>query len=259
MATTNHEYKLNLTRGGADGSSSIHKFGYNPAVGTSFVPVSVGGIYATPQVSGATTLRIKAGGNALDDASGSGARKIRLQGLNQDGALITEDIATNGISASAATNQSFIRLFRAFVLESGTYANASAGSHAADITVEASGGTQDWAVLSVNSFPMSQSEIAAYSVPKGFQAFVWSLDIEVDSNKSADVIFFKRESILDAAAPYQAMRVQERFDAVTADIHQSFMLPYKFDELTDFGFMAKTSSGTAAVSVEFLIELRRKD
>lgn len=258
MATTNHEYKLNLTRGGADGSTVIHKFGYNAAVGTSFEPVCTDGIYRTPQPSGATTLRVKAGGNALDDVAGSGARKICLEGLNQDGALITEDIATNGTSASAATNQSFLRLFRCYVCDSGTYANSSAGSHAADIVIEDSGGTQDWATISVNSFPMSQSEIAAYSVPRGHQAFVWSIDVSVDSNKAVDVVFFTRGSILDAASPYEAMRVQERFDAVTSDLHQSFMLPFKFDELTDFGFMAKGAT-TASVSVEFLIELRRID
>ena len=46
-----------------------NKFGDNTAVGTSYVPITGNGIYRTPQVSGATTLRVKAGGDANDTAA----------------------------------------------------------------------------------------------------------------------------------------------------------------------------------------------
>lgn len=33
-----------------DNADIVHKFGRNSAVGTSFVPVCIGGVYQTPQV-----------------------------------------------------------------------------------------------------------------------------------------------------------------------------------------------------------------
>ena len=44
----------------------LDKFSRNSTVGTSFEPLCEGGVYQTPQVSGATPLRIAAGGNAAD-------------------------------------------------------------------------------------------------------------------------------------------------------------------------------------------------
>ena len=64
---------LDISRSLASGISVVKKFGRNPAVGTSFVPVTQGSVYQTPQSGSATTLRIKAGGSANDTAAGSGA------------------------------------------------------------------------------------------------------------------------------------------------------------------------------------------
>jgi len=58
----------------------IQKFGANPAVGTTFVPVSDGGIYMTPQAAGAKALRIRAGGNANDTADGGSGSCVFSQG-----------------------------------------------------------------------------------------------------------------------------------------------------------------------------------
>ena len=230
----------------------VHKFGRNPSVGTGFVPVSFGGVYQTPQVGSATQLRIKAGGDAADAAAGAGAREVTLIGLDASGNEITEAIATNGISASSATTNSFIRLYRAYVSASGTYATAAAGSHTASIVIENSAGGTDWATIDATSFPLSQSEIGAYTIPTGKKGYVFSAYSFTDSGKTTDVLFFQRPNILQTAAPYDAMRVVFELSVTGSEGN---ILPRgpigPFTGPCDIGFMAKVSSTTSEVSVDF--------
>lgn len=244
-------YWAEVVKGNVPGSTVVHKFGTNPAIGTSFVPISIGGIYRTPQVAGATTLRIKAG-DANDAAGGSGARLIELQGLDETGALVTEQVPTAGAAAGAPSTTTFIRLFRAFIAESGTYATQSAGSHAADIVIENGAGTEDWLTIAVAGFPRAQSQVGVYSVPLGKTAYLNSFFFSIDSSKLADVVLFKREGILETVAPYSAMRMQQEFNGLIRPFDFVPKIPAgPFPELTDVGFMAKVSLTTGAISVDF--------
>lgn len=236
----------------------VQKFGANASVGTTYEPLCRGGVYRTPQVAGATPLRIKAGGNANDSSGGSGARKVTIQGLNELGEAVTDVIATNGISASAATANSFLRVFRCFVSESGTYANSSSGSHSGDITIENSAGSEDWAVIGFDGFAFSQTEIAAYSIPKGKEAYISNILVSTDSTKTVDLLLFKREDILQTSAPYSAMRMQERINQKQGGVFSiSPETPFgPYPEFTDIGFMAKVLSGTASVEASFEIIMR---
>ena len=246
---------MHLVAGDFAGHSVVHKFGENDNVGTSMVPVAHGGLYPTPQVSGATTLRIKAG-NAADTAGGAGARELTLEGVDETGAFATETLATNGTSAGTAGSITFLRLYRAWVSASGTYATSSSGSHVGDITIENGSGGTDWSIISVNGFAESQTNTAAYTVPLGMTAYIPSFSVTTDASKSTDILLFKRENILETAAPYTAMRTLFHTTGVsgTQALHpETPMGP--FPALTDIGFMAELSTGTGAVSVDFEIIL----
>lgn len=228
----------------------VQKFGRNEDIGTSFEPIAIGGIYRTPQVASATKLRVKAG-NAADTAAGNGARKIFIQGLDETGALVSEELTTAGESASANSTNDYLRLFRAYVSESGTYATQSAGSHAAAIVIEDSAGSNDWLTIDVTDYPKGQSEVGVYSIPLGSEAYLVAANIFVDTNKAVDVILFQRQSILQTAAPYEAMREVEYYAGVSGSFDVSPGLPIgPFPELTDIGFMAKASQSSVA-SVDF--------
>jgi len=246
-----NEFYAEVAKGNVPGHSLIHKFGRNAAAGTTFVPMSLGGVYRTPQPAAATALRIKAG-NANDTAAGSGAREITIQGLDETGALVTAVLATAGASASANTSETFIRFFRAWVSASGTYASVAAGSHAADIVIENAAGSEDWGTIDVTSFPKAQTEIGAYSVPAGKTAYLLAATIHSDSTKITTIIFFQRTSILDAAAPYDGMRMV--FD-VTVKEGMSEERPVSpsgpFAGPCDLGFLGKVGVGTAEVVVDF--------
>ena len=246
---------LLIARGLIDGVSIVHKFGRNDAVGTSFVPVAMGAAFQTPPAASATTLRIKAGGDANDTAAGSGARSVLLQGLDETGAEVTETLATAGTSASAVTTTTFMRLYRAYVTGSGTYATAGTQSHADDIVIENGAGGTDWLTIDATDMARGQSEVALYTIPLGKTGYVKSIHISVASNKTADVLMFKRESILDSVAPYQARRLQIQFGAVAGEASLKPFTPMgPFHELTDIGFMAKAAL-SAEVDVDFEIIL----
>ena len=248
------EYWLGIPTGEISGTSVVHKFGRNDAVGTSYVPVAMGAAYQTLQPAAATTLRIKAG-DANDTAAGSGAQEITIQGLDETGTEVVETLATAGTSASAVTSATFIRLYRAYVSASGTYAGSGTQSHADDIVIENGAGGTDWLTIDATSMSMGQSEVALYSVPLGKTAYISSLHISVASNKTADVLLFKREGILDAAPPYQARRLQITFGAVSGEAALKPVTPLgPFPALSDIGFMAKAAQA-AEVDVDFEIIL----
>ncbi len=250
------ERGLRTVEGLTPGVSIVLKFGHNHAVGTSHVPVAAGGVWQTPQVSGATALRIKAG-DIADTAAGTGAQEVTLYGIDTTGVEISEAIATAGTSASTATTLEFLRLTRAIVTKSGTYATATANSHAAAIVIENAAGTADWATIALeNGIANGQSQIGVYTVPLGKTAYIAQFQIDTDTTKTADVLAMVREGILDTAAPYQARRVLAEFIGVSGSIMDEFPYPYgPIPELSDIGFMAKVISGTAAVSVDFTIIL----
>jgi hypothetical protein len=236
-------------------NSLVHKFGQNDAVSTTFVPVARGGVYQTPQVGSATALRVKAGGNENDTAAGSGAREVTLIGLDASGNEQTVAVATNGASASTATTETWIRLYRAYVSKSGTYATASAGSHSADIVIEDSAGSADWATIHSTDFARSQTEIAVYSVADGKTAYVLSAFVFADTSKTTELIFFQRTGILQTAAPYDAMRIlyEEKFAGGEATLNPRS--PMTIAGPADIGFMAKINTGTATVECDFEILL----
>lgn len=250
------DFYTEVQKGNVPGHSIVHKFGHNPLVGTTFVPLTSIGIWQTPQVGAATTLRIKAGGDANDTAAGTGAREITLEGLDETGVFIVETLATAGASASSTTTTTFIRLFRMFVSESGTYATTTTGSHSATITVENGAGGTDWGAITVNGFPNSQTKIGAFSVPLGQTAFLLSVLINIESTKVVDILFFARGGILKTSAPFDAMRV---FGEVRGITDVRVLIPRSpflvVPALSDIGFMAKVASGTADVDVDFEILL----
>ena len=237
-----------VAAGAVDGHTLVHKFGKNKAVGATYTPLAIGGVYQTPQIAGATTLRIKAGGNANDTAAGTGAREVTLQYISTAGEITKETLATAGAGASSSTAGSALRIVRAFVSESGAYASAIAGSHVGDIVIEDSAGTNDWLTIDSSGFPRSQSQIGVYTVPLGFTAYVYSVTLTTDSNKAVDFLFFKRGGILNTAAPYEAMRTVIEEVGIQGHFDVEFIGGQKFTELTDIGFMVKASTAAVATA-----------
>jgi hypothetical protein len=240
---------LDVARGLAPGCKGFFRFGRNTAIGLPYTPVTRSGFYRTPQANAATALRVKAGGNANDTANGTGARSITLVGLDASGNVISETIATAGTSASAATTQTFIRLTEAFVASSGTYASQSAGSQAGTITIENAANTEDWAVIADGTLGKGQTEVAVHTTPRNKEAVVMNITVSSDVDKKANIVMFKRENILQTAAPYSPLKLVLEFPQSAGLTDIKFDPPLHFPPLTDFGFLASVSSSTVDVAV----------
>jgi len=249
------DFLLDVAMGFRRGYSVLHKFGRNKAVGTTFVPVCLGGIYRTPQATGATTLRIKAGGDVADTADGAGAREVTLIGLDENFAEQTVTLATAGVAASASTTVTFTRLFRAYVSASGVYASQILGSHVGEIVIENTAGTEDWITIDVADFPKGQTECGVYSVPPGFTAYVLRSSVFIDSSKLTQTLLFRREGIQETAAPYQAMRILANLQQRDNHHETTHVAPIPIRAPADIGFLARVASGTSEINVDFEVLL----
>lgn len=244
-------FLIEVAKGHVPGHSLVHKFGKG-TVGTTLVPITNSLVYQTPTAAVALEF---VSSDTNDTAAGTGAREITVQGLNSEWELITQVIATNGTTAVPIPT-SLTRLFRWFVSASGTYATATANSHAGTLTVRVASAGATWSTIGILPRPIGQSQISCYTVPDGFRAFVFLQEIRVDSTKSADVIFLARDNADDVTAPFPAMRMVANFIGIsgiaTADPNaprNGFVAP------ADLMFMGKIASGTADIVVDFEILL----
>jgi len=252
------DWGVQVARGNILNATVTHLFGL-ANVGTSFVPIADALAYRTPQAGSATALRIAAGGNAADTAAGAGARSVRLTGLNASGDVVSETLATAGASASAATTATFIRLFHAEVMTSGTYGTQSAGSHVGNINIENAAGGTTWATIPVNGFPTSNTSIGSYTIPRSYTGFVEGISIAVEGAKLVDVLMLSRSSVLETAAPYKPVKRVAEWIGIANTLVDTFTMPLAFEELTDVGLLGKVSNGTGNITIQMDILLLKNE
>jgi hypothetical protein len=190
-----------ISRGRFSDMITTMKFGTNEAVpnGAWAIIANLGGAtYPFPQAP--TTVRVKAGGDVNDVATtGSGARTIRVIGLDSNGDVAQEDIALAGASASDSTTTSFWRVYRAYVLTTGTYGGSNTGA----IIVENTAGTAD--LLKMEALG-SQTRLGIFSIPTGWTGYLLGFETHVEANKPADVRIRMRSDFKTVAGDMTPIR-----------------------------------------------------
>ena len=139
--------------------SLIHKFGRNADIDTNSDPEDVwdaGGAYPWPTAAAAMTI---VSASSDDDSDGTGARTVRLFGLDADFAEIQEDVTLNGEDAVTLAN-SYYRIHRGFALTAG-----SGGVNAGALTIAQAGTT----VAQIGA-GNGQTLMAIYTIPSGYSA-----------------------------------------------------------------------------------------
>ena len=229
--------------------SVVQKFGLNPDVGAGTTEdIWYGGGIYTGFLQSSAAVRIRAGGNVNDDTAGTGARSIRIEGLDENWNSATEDLVTAGASASSATTTTFIRVFRAYVMNSGTYNSNNAG----DIVIETTAGTVVAAIEAADG----QTQICVYSVPAGKKAFIRRLGVSVESSKPTTVKFFQHQNADDVSAPFTGTRLVFAFAGlagVASENFEAYIGP--FPAKTDIWARATGPTGGAAISATMDIVL----
>lgn len=209
MGRDSKDFLIEVQKGNVPAHAMVHKFGRNAAVPNgSWEFVNLLGFTGWP-LSAATTVRIKAGGNAGDTAAGAGAREVTVQGIDDSFNEVSEAIATAGASASGATTALFWRVHRAWISACGTYGDANTAA----VTIENSGGGTDLIQIAAGK---GQTQFAGWTVPVSRTAYLLGMCVHVDTNKSALIRVYTRANIDDAVAPMDSKRLRVFF-AVKAD------------------------------------------
>jgi len=242
------DFYTEVAKGNVAGHSLLHKFG-SSLLTTDQRVVSQTGTYETPL--SVTELEIVSS-DAGDTAAGLGAQEVFLMGLDASFKEITTTVVMNGLTPVIIDTE-FIRLYRWYVSRSGTYASSTASSHIGSLTIQESGGGTVWDIMPSTPLPYGQSSIGAYTIPIGKTGYLLSKQIFVDSTKSADIFFFKRENANDVVAPYTGIRrLLENEIGVAGTLTMNFRSPKgPFVGPCDVGFFGSVEVNTAFTSVEF--------
>lgn len=196
--TCTHEFSY------GDDCYVVKKFGESSSITTVLTPVTNGNVYQTP--STLTTLDIVST-SAADTYGGAGAWAVEVQGLSTNWTEVSETVNLSGLTPVQLQNQ-FYRIYRMKVVQSGTYANQTIGSHTGNIDLRGVVGNELWATITINGIALGQSEIGVFTVPAGYHAHLGHMFLHNDGNKVANVYMFVRENANKTTAPYDTMRVQ---------------------------------------------------
>ena len=245
------QFLAEVAKGNIPGHSIVHKFGH-ANVGTTFVPLCNSTVYQTPTT--AIALEIVSS-DADDTSAGVGAQTVFIEGLALDGSIVTQTVALNGLTAVAIPTPLW-RLYRWYVATSGVYATTGTGSHQGTLTIRVASAGATWSTISAAGYPHGQSEIGWYTVPSGFRAYIFAVQIKVDSIKSVDIMFLHRLDADDVTTPFLPMRLINEFIGVSGSGTLNTAAPVgSFAEFTDIGFLGKVTSSTGDISVDFEILL----
>lgn len=246
------DYYTQVALGLVSGAEILSTFG-DATVGTSYVPITSSLVYQTPTT--ATALEIVSS-SASDGVAGSGALTVTVIGLDANWAEVTQTITMNGTTAVAIPT-SLLRMYRAYVATSGTYASMAAGSHVGTITIRVSGAGATWGTIESSPWPSGQTTIACYTVPLGKTAYLIWKSTNAESSKIVDVRFFQRPLANDVTTAYTGiMRQIEREANAVGDAQHLPRAPIgPFVGPCDLGFIAKVSTGSAVISAEFQLLL----
>ena len=122
-----------------------------------------------------------------------------VQGLDANWRIAEDTLNTNGISVGTAGTQTFIRVFRAFVVDVGTYG----GNNTGDITIETTSGT----TVAVIGAGVGQTQLSQYTVPELYTANLSRIVLEVEASNTAEIRFFQRQDADITSAPFRGSRI----------------------------------------------------
>ena len=149
------------------GLGGNRKFGSNGDIDTGSTPESIwtgGGLY--PFATAASNAQVSSD-DAQDTSAGTGARTVRLIGLDEDWVQTTETVEMNGLGV-VESGTSWIRLDRVVVLTAG-----SNGTNIGTITVT-QGGADTFALVSPGA---GQTELALLSIPYATKGAIMSWEV----------------------------------------------------------------------------------
>lgn len=231
-------FLLSVTRGEFENYSVVRKFGRNPDLdaGVAEDLWAQGGDYTFP-----TAAQIVDIVSTTDDDSlgGSGAHTVAIEGLDANYAVIRDTVDLEGLTQVSTTN-AYLRIFRMRVTAGGSAAGA-AGNITADQTT--SGTVVGYIAAGVN-----QTQLAVYTVPVGFTAYILGLQFNATkgTTSAVDIDMRVREfgSVFHTRGTYGA-------NTRSGEAVLSFPCPVALPARTDIVFRGTATGNNTQVALEF--------
>ena len=175
-------FELQVARNQIQGHKTLFKFGNNADInGTLETVWSTGGMYAYP----AAAIQMKvSSGSADDDASGTGARTVLVSGLDANYNEISEVVELDGQTAVLTTN-SFLRVFRAYVVTAGSGGTAAGNIYVGTGVVTAGVPATIYAEITLGA---NQTQMAVWTVPAGYTLYVYGGTFTASSNNTTHTV-----------------------------------------------------------------------
>lgn len=218
---------------------SVYKFGFNTGINTVEETVwDAGGIYSYASTASAANI---VSTSASDAMAGTGAQKVRIEGLDAEWKFQSVEVDLNGLGV-VSTSEVWRRIFRAYVTQAGAL-EVNAG----DIIIDTDGVTR--AQISIDQ---GQTLMAVYTVPAGLTGYVvnWSVGSGASlTNKYLDARLIVRKST-------GVIQTKARTTLSNTTIVQPFEKAIIVQSMDDIEIRAHTSSGSDEVSGTFSIVLQ---
>lgn len=219
---------------------AIYKFGYNAAITTTEEVVwDAGNVYSYIDTAAAAVV---VSSSTADDAAGTGAQKIKIEGLDENYEPQTVEVTMDG-TTNVTTDETFIAINRMYVTEAGT-GEVNAGNITATV-----GGT----TRSQISADRGQTLQAVYTVPAGFTAYItdWMIASGATSGNKyleARLVCRSNDGVRRTKSVVTLNNTMDKIDFGVATV---------IPEKNSIEIRAVTSSGTDAVSGAFSVLLKR--
>ena len=233
---------LAIARGFTKGHRALYKFGYNPDVnGDEETVWAQGGNFPYP--TSAVTMFVSST-SVNDTNGGTGANSILIQGLDENYDEIEETVLLNG-QTQVATQNSYLRVYRAFVTLAGT--GGTAGGIIYIGSSGATGGVPNTTVYANLSFG-NQTQIAAYTVPAGYTLYLDDINFTAalsQASKLVTCVFVSRD--------FGSNVFRSRFINVlqSNQLITKFEYPQPFYEKTDLECRVSSNTTNNAVAASF--------
>ena len=223
-----------IARGLIRGASHINKFGFNDQIPTTFEVIYVGSANFTyPTTAGVVTLTSDEG---ADDIAGTGARTVKIQGLDNNYNEISVTVDMDG-TGNVVTTQTFLRLFRMGVETAGS------SERAVGVITATIGGNE---MARIDPEYDNQTLQANYTIPAGKIGLLKRIQAtSTKDNKAAMVGLFTKE-------PGGVFKVKQLIEVYRNSVVIDFPIPLVIPEKTDIELRGKNlNSGNVSIGGTF--------
>jgi hypothetical protein len=175
-------FNLQVARNQIQGHKTLFKFGNNSDINGSLETIwSNSSVYVYP--SAAIQMKVSSS-SANDTSAGTGARTVAVYGLDANYNEINETVSLNGQTEVLTTN-SFIRVFRAFVVTAGSGGTAAGTIYVGTGTVTAGVPATIYAEIPLGS---NQTQMALWTVPANYTLYINGGTFSAASNNAAQYV-----------------------------------------------------------------------